>query len=104
MFFNKRLDFPQTCFNDFQFLAGTIIGAVNILDLLLKIGVLEQVVVREIVERPCRFLEDSELCFMLVTLAVDKPDPLLNISDERDALRRGLSLTFSGRPFRQSAP
>ena len=28
----------------------------------------------------------------------DKPDPLLNISDERDALRRGLSLTFSGRP------
>ena len=70
----------------------------NILDLLLKIGVLEQVVVREIVERPCRFLEDSELCFMLVTLAVDKPDPLLNISDERDALRRGLSLTFSGRP------
>ena len=35
---------------------------------------------------------------MLVTLAVDKPDPLLNISDERDALRRGLSLTFSRRP------
>ena len=35
---------------------------------------------------------------MLVTLAVDKPDPLLNISDERDALRRGLSLTSSGRP------
>ena len=37
----------------------------NILDLLLKIGVLEQVVVCEIVERPCRFLEDSELCFIL---------------------------------------
>ena len=35
---------------------------------------------------------------MLVTLAVDEPDPLLNISDERDALRRGLSLTSSGRP------
>ena len=35
---------------------------------------------------------------MLVALAVDKSDPLLNISDERDALRRGLSLTSSGRP------
>ena len=35
---------------------------------------------------------------MLVTLAVDEPDPLLNISDERDALRRDLSLTSSGRP------
>ena len=35
---------------------------------------------------------------MIITLAVDKPDPLLNISDERDALRRGLSLTSSGRP------
>lgn len=33
--FDKRLDFPQTCFNAFQFLAGTVIGAVNILDLLL---------------------------------------------------------------------
>ena len=43
---------------------------------------MKQVVFREIVECPCRFLEDSELCFMLVTLAVDKPDPLLNISDE----------------------
>ena len=63
-----------------------------------EIGVLKQIVFREIVECPCRFLEDSELCFMLVTLAVDKPDPLLNISDERDALRRGLSLTSSGRP------
>lgn len=58
---DERLDFPQTCFNAFQFLAGTVIGAVNILDLLLKIGVLEQVVFREIVECPCRFLEDSEL-------------------------------------------
>ena len=35
---------------------------------------------------------------MLVTLAVDKSDPLLNISDKRDALRRGLSLTSPGRP------
>ena len=96
--FDERLDFPQTCFNAFQFLAGTVIGTVNILNLLLKIGVLKQIVFREIVECPCRFLEDSELCFMLVTLAVDKPDPLLNISDERDALRRGLSLTSSGRP------
>ena len=35
---------------------------------------------------------------MLVTLAVDEPDPLLNISDKRDALRRGLSLASSGHP------
>ena len=96
--FDKRLDFPKTCFHNFQFLAGTVIGAVNILDLLLKIGVLEQVVFREIVERPCRFLEDRELGFILIALAVDKSDPLLNISDERDALRRGLPLNFSGRP------
>ena len=56
--FDKRLDFPQSSFNTFQFLASAVIGAVNILDLLLKIGVLEQVVFREIVECPCRFLED----------------------------------------------
>lgn len=42
--FDERLDFPQTCFNAFQFLAGTVIGTVNILNLLLKIGVLKQVV------------------------------------------------------------
>ena len=95
---DKRLDLTQTCLNDFQFLAGTVIGAVNVLDLLLKVGVLKQIILGEIVERPCRFLEDRELGFMLVTLAVDKPDPLLNISDKRDALRRGLSLTSSGRP------
>ena len=64
--FDKRLDFPQTCFNAFQFLAGTVIGAVNILDLLLKIGVLKQVVFREIVECPRRFLEDRELGFILI--------------------------------------
>ena len=96
--FDKRLDFPQSRFNAFQFLADAVIGAVNVLDLLLKIGVLEQVVFREIVECPCSFFEDSELCFIFITLAVDEPDPLLNISDERDALRRGLSLTSSGRP------
>ena len=96
--FDKRLDFPQSCFNDFQFLACAVIGSVNVLDLLLKIGVLEQVVFREIVECPCRFLEDCELCFMFIALAVDEPDPLLNISDERDALRCGLSLASSGRP------
>ena len=70
----------------------------NVLDLLFKIGVLEQAVFREIVKRPRRFLEDCELGFILITPAVDEPDPLLNISDERDALRRGLSLTSSGRP------
>ena len=96
--FDKRLDFPQTCFNAFQFLAGTVIGAVNILDLLLKIGVLEQVVFREIVECPCRFLEDRELGFILIALAVDKSDPLLNISDERDALRHGLPPVSARRP------
>ena len=67
--FDKRLDFPQSRFNTFQFLAGTVIGAVNILDLLLKISVLEQVVFREIVERPRRFREDCELGFILITPA-----------------------------------
>ena len=95
---DKRLDFPQSRFNIFQLLAGAVIGAVNILNLFLNIGILEQVVFREIVECPCRFLEDRELCFMLIALAVDEPDPLLNISDERDALRRGLSLASSRRP------
>ena len=61
---DKRLDFPQSRFNAFQFLAGAVIGAVNVLDLLLKIGVLEQVVFREIVERPRRFLENCELTFV----------------------------------------
>ena len=65
--FDKRLDFPQTCFNAFQLLAGAVIGAVNVLDLLFKIGVLEQVVFREIVECPRRFLEDRELGFMLMS-------------------------------------
>ena len=70
----------------------------NVLDLLLKIGVLEQVVFREIVERPRRFLEDCELGFILITPAVDEPDPLLNISDKGDAIRHGLPLASSGRP------
>ena len=70
----------------------------NILDLLLKIGVLEQVFFREIVECPCRFLEDRELGFILIALAVDKSDPLLNISDERDALRHGLPPVSARRP------
>ena len=96
--FDKRLDFPQSRFDAFQFLAGAVIGAVNVLDLLFKIGVLEQVVFREIIECPRRFREDCELGFMLVTLAVDKSDPLLNISDERDAIRRGLLPASSGRP------
>ena len=96
--FDKRLDFPQTCLNVFQLLAGAVIGAVNVLNLLLKIGVLEQVVFRKIVECPRRFLEDRELGFMLIALAVDEPDPLLNISDERDALLHGLPLASSGCP------
>ena len=96
--FDKRLDFPQPRFNAFQFFAGAVIRAVNVLNLLLKIGVLKQVVFREIVECPRRFLEDRELGFILIALAVDKSDPLLNISDERDALRHGLPLTSSGRP------
>ena len=32
--FDKRLDFPQSRFNAFQFLADAVIGAVNVLDLL----------------------------------------------------------------------
>ena len=95
---DKRLDFPQPRFNAFQLLAGTVIRAVNVLDLLLKIGVLEQVVFREKVECPRRFLEYRELGFMLIALAVDEPDPLLNISDERDTLRRGLLPASSRRP------
>ena len=39
---------------------------------------------------------------MLVTLAVDEPDPLLNISDKGDAIRHGLSLASSGRPSSNS--
>ena len=35
---------------------------------------------------------------MFIALAVDEPDPLLNISDERDALRRGLLPASSRRP------
>ena len=100
---DKRLDFPQSRFNAFQFLAGTVIGAVNILDLLLKIVVLEQVVFREIVERPRRFREDCELGFILITPAVDEPDPLLNISDERCLSVRSVS-DFFGASVRQSAP
>ena len=62
--FAKRLDFPQSRFDAFQFLAGAVIRAVNVLDLLFKIGVLEQVVFREIIECPRRFLEDRELGFI----------------------------------------
>ena len=96
--FDKRLGFSQSRFDAFQFLAGAVTGAVNVLDLPFKIGVLEQVVFREIVERPRRFLEDCELGFILITPAVDEPDPLLNISDKGDVIRHGLPLASSGRP------
>lgn len=70
----------------------------NVLDLLLKVGVLKQIILGEIVERPCRFLEDRELGFVLVAPAVDKPDALLNIPNKGDAFRRDLSLTSARRP------
>ena len=38
---DKRLDFTQSRFNAFQLFTSAVIGAMNILNLLLKIGVLE---------------------------------------------------------------
>ena len=57
-------------------LCSADIAAVNILNFLLRISGLEQVVFREIVECPRRFLEDRELGFMFIALAVHEPDPL----------------------------
>ena len=46
-FFDKRLDFLQTCFNVIQILAGAVIETVNDHNLRLRIGVLEQIVFRD---------------------------------------------------------
>ena len=42
--FDERLHLPESGFDLFQVIAGTGIGAVNVLNLLLKIGILQKVV------------------------------------------------------------
>ena len=64
--FDERPDFTQTCLNPFQLLAGTLVGTVNIVRLLLKVSILQQIVFCEIVECPRRFLEDGDFSFMLI--------------------------------------
>ena len=93
--FDKRLDFAQSGFNAFQLIAGSGIGAVNVLGLLLKIGILQEVVFGEIVERPRSFFENGELRLVLVAFAADELDALLNVADEGDTPARGLHLTLT---------
>ena len=67
----------------------------NVLSLCFKVGILEKVVLGEIVECSRSFFENCELRFMLVTFAADELDALLNIADEGDTTARGLHLALA---------
>ena len=56
----------------------------NVLGFLFKVSILQKVVLSQIVESTRSLLENGELRFVLVTLAADELDSLLNIADEGD--------------------
>ena len=93
--FDKRLHLTQSGFDIFQFAADASVGAVNVLGLLLKVSILQKVVLSQIVESSRGLFEDRELRLMLVSLAANELDSLLNIADERESLTSVLYLTLA---------
>lgn len=67
----------------------------NVLGLLLKVSILQKVVLSQIVESSRGLFEDRELRLMLVSLAANELDSLLNIADERESLTSVLYLTLA---------
>ena len=93
--FDKRLHLTQFGFNIFQLTAGAGIGAVNVLDFLFKVSILQKVVLSQIVESTRSLFENGELRFVFVTFAADELDALLNVADEGDTPARGLHLALA---------
>ena len=92
--FDKRLHLTQFGFNIFQLTAGAGIGAVNVLDFLFKVSILQKVVLSQIVESTRSLFENGELRFVFVTFAAYELDALLNVADEGDTPARGLHLAL----------
>ena len=57
---------------------------------------MQEIIFGEVVKSASCFFEDRELCFMLISFAVNELDTLLNISDKRDTFSSGLRLAFAG--------
>lgn len=57
----------------------------NILGLLLKIGILQEVVFGKVIEGSGRFFEDCELGLMLIAFAPNGVNPALDVAYEGDA-------------------
>ena len=66
--FDKRLHLTQSGFNIFQLTAGAGVGAVNVLDFLFKVSILQKVVLSQIVESTRSLFENGELRFVFVPL------------------------------------
>lgn len=79
--FDERLYLPKPGFNPFQLFTGTGIGAVNVLNLFLKIGILQEIVFSKIVERFRSFFEIVDLRPVFISLAFLSLDAVLNIND-----------------------
>ena len=94
--FDERLYLPKPGFNPFQIFTGTGIGAVNVLNLFLKIGILQEIVFSKIVERFRSFFEIVDLRPVFISLAFLRFDAVLNVDDKRYTFARGLRLALAG--------
>ena len=65
----ERLHLPQPRLHRFQLSAGTVIGAVNILDFGLKVSISEKTILGEIADGTGSFLKVVDLRPMLIALA-----------------------------------
>lgn len=68
----------------------------NVLNLFLKISILQKVVFSQIVERFRSFFEIVDLSPMFISLAFLSLDAVLNINDKRDTFAGSLHLTLAG--------
>ena len=94
--FVERLHLTQSCLNPFQLFTCTGIGAVNVVNFLFKISILQKVVFSKIVERFRSFFEIVDLRPVFISLAFLSLDAVLNVDDKRDTFVGGLRLALAG--------
>ena len=76
--FDEGLHLTQSRFNFFQFLAGALIGAVDVFYLSFKVSILEKIILGEIVERLSSFLEIIDLRPVFISFALLSLDAVLD--------------------------
>ena len=92
----ERLHLPQPRLHRFQLSAGTVIGAVNILDFGLKVSISEKTILGEIADGTGSFLKVVDLRPMLIAFAFLYLDTILNVYNEGDAFSLCLHPLLTG--------